>query len=104
MQVEMWSLDRIKPYENNPRINDDAVDAVVQSINEFGLQHLSEFALVHCVDRLDCVEMFGQQDAAGVFARLRVGDLKCVGQLVEVLHARATRRRDGRSRLPLHFW
>ncbi|QDV85495.1 DNA modification methylase [Planctomycetes bacterium TBK1r] len=38
MQVEMWSLDRIKTYENNPRINDDAVDAVVQSINEFGFR------------------------------------------------------------------
>lgn len=25
MQVEMWSLDRIKPYENNPRINDAAI-------------------------------------------------------------------------------
>ena len=36
MQVEMWSLDRIKPYENNPCINDDAVDAVIHSINEFG--------------------------------------------------------------------
>lgn len=38
MQVEMWSLDRIKPYEKNPRINDDAVAAVVQSINEFGFR------------------------------------------------------------------
>jgi len=38
MQVEMWSLDRIKPYENNPRINDDAVAPVVQSINEFGFR------------------------------------------------------------------
>ena len=38
MQVEMWSLDRIKPYEKNPRINDDAVDPVVQSINEFGFR------------------------------------------------------------------
>ena len=38
MQVEMWSLDRIKPYENNPRINDDAVDAVILSINEFGFR------------------------------------------------------------------
>jgi ParB-like chromosome segregation protein Spo0J len=36
MQIEMWSLDRIKPYENNPRINDDAVDAVIHSLNEFG--------------------------------------------------------------------
>ena len=38
MQVEMWSLDRIKPYENNPRINDNAVDAVIHSINEFGFR------------------------------------------------------------------
>ncbi len=38
MQVEMWSLDRIKPYENNPCINDAAVDPVVQSINEFGFR------------------------------------------------------------------
>ncbi|WP_372723888.1 DNA modification methylase [Novipirellula sp.] len=38
MQVEIWSLDRIKPYESNPRINDDAVADVVQSINEFGFR------------------------------------------------------------------
>ena len=38
MQVEMWSLDRIKPYEKNPRINDDAVAPVVQSINDFGFR------------------------------------------------------------------
>jgi DNA modification methylase len=36
MHVEMWSLDRIKPYENNPRINDNAVDAVIHSIQTFG--------------------------------------------------------------------
>ena len=41
MQVEMWTLDRIKPYENNPRINDDAVADVVQSINEFGFGNRS---------------------------------------------------------------
>ncbi|MEZ6104418.1 MAG: ParB N-terminal domain-containing protein [Pirellulaceae bacterium] len=33
-----WSLDRIKPYEKNPRINDDAVAPVVQSINDFGFR------------------------------------------------------------------
>ena len=36
MQIEMWTLDRVRPYENNPRINDDAVDAVAASIREFG--------------------------------------------------------------------
>ena len=28
----------IKPYENNPRFNDNAVDAVAASINEFEFQ------------------------------------------------------------------
>ncbi len=36
LQIEMWTLDRIRPYENNPRNNDKAVDAVAASIKEFG--------------------------------------------------------------------
>ena len=31
-------LDEIKPYENNPRRNDNAVDAVAASIKQFGWQ------------------------------------------------------------------
>jgi DNA modification methylase len=38
MQVEMRRLADIKPYENNPRHNDDAVDAVAASIREFGFR------------------------------------------------------------------
>ncbi|EFB63113.1 ParB-like protein [Lactobacillus gasseri 224-1] len=38
MKVETVSIDKIKPYENNPRNNDDAVDAVANSIKEFGWQ------------------------------------------------------------------
>ena len=36
LQIEMRTLDNVRPYENNPRINDDAVDAVAASIREFG--------------------------------------------------------------------
>jgi len=36
LQIEMWTLDRVRPYENNPRNNDKAVDAVAASIKEFG--------------------------------------------------------------------
>ena len=39
LQIEMWTLDRVRPYENNPRNNDDAVDAVAASIKEFGFAH-----------------------------------------------------------------
>ena len=38
MKIEVRSIDDIKPYENNPRNNDDAVDAVAKSIKEFGWQ------------------------------------------------------------------
>jgi len=36
LRIEMWTLDRVRPYENNPRNNDKAVDAVAASIKEFG--------------------------------------------------------------------
>ena len=36
MNVEMMEVDRLKPYPNNPRVNDDAVGAVVRSIRQFG--------------------------------------------------------------------
>lgn len=38
MDVIEKKLGEIKPYENNPRKNDDAVDAVAASIKEFGFK------------------------------------------------------------------
>ncbi|HZZ80636.1 MAG TPA: DNA modification methylase [Gemmataceae bacterium] len=38
MKVELWSISRVKPYDKNPRLNDDAVDAVAASIREFGFR------------------------------------------------------------------
>jgi ParB-like chromosome segregation protein Spo0J len=38
MQVQQRSIDSIRPYENNPRLNDAAVDAVAASIKEFGFR------------------------------------------------------------------
>lgn len=38
MKVQNVSIDSIKPYENNPRDNDGGVDAVANSIKEFGWQ------------------------------------------------------------------
>ncbi len=36
--VELRPIDAITPYEANPRINDDAVDAVAASLKEFGFR------------------------------------------------------------------
>jgi len=38
MHIEMRPIGDIRPYENNPRLNDDAVDAVVESIRQFGFR------------------------------------------------------------------
>jgi DNA modification methylase len=36
MQVDLWPIERVKPYHRNPRVNDGAVDAVAASLREFG--------------------------------------------------------------------
>ena len=38
MKVEQWDIERVKPYEKNPRRNDKAVEAVAKSIQEFGFR------------------------------------------------------------------
>jgi ParB-like chromosome segregation protein Spo0J len=38
MKIELRPLSEIRPYENNPRTNDDAVEAVAASIREFGFR------------------------------------------------------------------
>lgn len=38
MKVEDWLIGKVKPYANNPRKNDDAVDATAESIKQFGWQ------------------------------------------------------------------
>src|SRR4051794_39447316 len=38
MLIELRPIDQIIPYENNPRLNDAAVDAVARSLKEFGFR------------------------------------------------------------------
>ncbi|MFM7921287.1 MAG: ParB N-terminal domain-containing protein, partial [Planctomycetaceae bacterium] len=38
MKVEQWQLSKLRPYEQNPRNNDSAVDTVAASIREFGFR------------------------------------------------------------------
>ena len=38
MKIELRKIAEIKPYPNNPRVNDDAVDAVAASLREFGFR------------------------------------------------------------------
>ncbi len=38
MQIELWAIGRIKPYDQNPRRNDAAVETVAASIHEYGFR------------------------------------------------------------------
>lgn len=38
IKIENIDISKIKPYENNPRHNDKAIDAVANSIREFGFK------------------------------------------------------------------
>ena len=38
MEIKMIKVEDIKPYENNPRFNDEAVEYVAKSIKEFGFK------------------------------------------------------------------
>src|SRR5437667_4982113 len=36
--IEMWAVERIKPYDRNPRKNDDAVDRMIAGIGTYGFK------------------------------------------------------------------
>lgn len=38
MEIQTWKISAVKPYDKNPRRNDEAVDAVAASLREFGFQ------------------------------------------------------------------
>lgn len=38
LKVQYWPIDKVRPYPNNPRNNDDAVEYVANSIREFSFQ------------------------------------------------------------------
>jgi ParB-like chromosome segregation protein Spo0J len=36
VQIDLWPIERVVPYDRNPRQNDQAIDAVAASLKEFG--------------------------------------------------------------------
>lgn len=39
LEIKNFRIDEVKPYENNPRFNKDAVDKVANSIKKFGFKN-----------------------------------------------------------------
>lgn len=74
MQILNLSLDEIKPYENNPRVNTPAVDAVANSIREFGFTVPIVIDAAHVIiaghTRLYAARKLGLTEAPVVIAEL----------------------------------
>lgn len=73
MKVEWVSRTRLKPYPNNPRNNDDAVDAVAASLSEFGWQQPividKDFVIIAGHTRLKAAEKLGMNKVPVVVAK-----------------------------------
>lgn len=67
MKIENWPIDRIRPYERNPRKNVDAVEKVARSLAEFGWQQPlvvdSDGVLIAGHTRLKAAQSLGWTEA-----------------------------------------
>lgn len=95
IEISMINIEKIKPYENNPRINDDAVEAVAKSIKSFGFKSPiivdKDLIIIAGHTRLKAAEKLGLKQVPTVIATnltkkqakaLRIADNK-TGELAE---------------------
>ena len=72
MQIQNVPITSVKPYEKNPRFNDDAVDAVARSIKEFGWQQPivtdKEMTVICGHTRLKAAERLGLTEVPVIIA------------------------------------
>ena len=99
MKVEQWKIDRIKPYENNPRRNDRAVDAVAKSLMEFGFRQPlvvdTDGVLIAGHTRLKAARKIGLEEVPVHVADLTPAQAKAY-RLVDNQTADLSSRRGGR--------
>lgn len=71
-EIIYLSLNQVKPYENNPRINDDAVEMVAKSIEEFGFKNPiivdSNMIIIAGHTRLKAAEKLGIEEIPVIIA------------------------------------
>ena len=72
LRVQYWPIDKVKPYPNNPRNNDEAVEYVANSIREFSFQQPlvvdSEGTIIAGHTRLKAAKMLGMETVPVVVA------------------------------------
>ena len=74
MNIQQVAIDKIRPYENNPRNNDGAVEAVANSLREFGWQQPivvdMDGVIIAGHTRYKAAKTLGMQEVPVVYADL----------------------------------
>lgn len=72
MEIKNIDIKLIKPYENNPRVNINAVDKVAESIKEFGfkvpLVINSDYVIINGHTRYEASKKLGLKNVPVIFA------------------------------------
>lgn len=72
MEIKNIDINLIKPYENNPRVNINAVDKVAESIKEFGfkvpLVVNSDYVIINGHTRYEASKKLGLKNVPVIFA------------------------------------
>ena len=72
MEIKNIDIKLIKPYENNPRVNINAVDKVAESIKEFGfkvpLVVNSDYVIINGHTRYEASKKLGLKNVPVIFA------------------------------------
>ena len=72
LRVQYWPIDKVKPYQNNPRNNDEAVEYVANSIREFSFQQPlvvdSDGTIIAGHTRLKAAKLLGMETVPVVVA------------------------------------
>ena len=82
MKIEMMKLGDVKPYAGNPRINENAIQAVANSIKEFGFRQpiVVDFKKVIIVGhtRFFAAEKLGMKEVPVHIARMSAKKAKAL--------------------------
>ena len=72
LEIKYIPIDDIKPYENNPRLNEDAIPYVMNSIKEFGFKNPiildKNNVIVAGHTRLESAKRLGMKEAPVIYA------------------------------------
>ena len=94
MKVELRSIESVRPYEQNPRLNDQAVEAVAKSLRKFGFRQLIVVGADGVSERYH--EAPGNLMLHDVYCGQRKGILKRRGKLETQTLARRRRQNQGK--------